>query len=88
LFPTDLRTTAVGIGAAASRIGAAVGTFLLPTGLNTLGVGPSMLVGAACCVAGALICQRWAPETAGRRLVETSRAEGRRPDRTASEAAS
>jgi putative MFS transporter len=88
LFPTDLRTTAVGVGAAASRIGAAVGTFLLPTGLNTIGVGPSMLVGAACCVAGALICQRWAPETAGRRLVETSRAEGRRPDRTASEAAS
>jgi putative MFS transporter len=76
LFPTYLRTTAVGVGAAASRIGAALGTFLLPLGLDTIGIGPSMLVGAAFCVAGAVICQLWAPETAGRRLVETSSAEG------------
>jgi putative MFS transporter len=83
LFPTALRTTAVGIGAAASRIGAALGTFLLPLGLDTVGVGPSMLVGAAFCVAGAVICQLWAPETAGRRLVETSSAERRAPGRWA-----
>jgi putative MFS transporter len=79
LFATDLRTTAVGVGAAASRIGAALGTFLLPLGLDTIGVGPSMLVGAAFCVAGAVICQLWAPETAGRPLLETSRPE--RPGR-------
>jgi putative MFS transporter len=87
LFPTALRTTAVGVAAAASRIGAAVGTFLLPTGLDTIGVGPSMLVGAACCVVGAVICQRWAPETAGRRLLETSKADRRgRPGAPAKEA--
>jgi putative MFS transporter len=72
LFPTELRTTAVGIAAAASRIGAALGTFLLPLGLDTIGIGASMLVGAAFCVAGAVITRRWAPETAGRPLVETS----------------
>jgi putative MFS transporter len=72
LFPTELRTTAVGIAAAASRIGAALGTFLLPIGLNTVGIGPSMLVAAGFCVAGAVVSQRWAPETAGRPLIETS----------------
>jgi putative MFS transporter len=74
LFPTHLRTTGVGVAAAASRIGAAIGTFLLPIGLNTVGVGPSMLVGAAFCIVGAIICKLWAPETAGRRLVDTSAA--------------
>jgi putative MFS transporter len=79
LFPTDLRTTGVGVAAAASRIGAAIGTFLLPIGLDTIGVGPSMLIGAGFCVAGAVICQLWAPETAGRPLVETSKAARTRP---------
>jgi putative MFS transporter len=78
LFPTDLRTSGVGVAAAASRIGAAIGTFLLPIGLNTIGIGPSMLVGALFCVAGAVICQLWAPETVGRTLTETSRPKGRR----------
>ncbi|MCW3002021.1 MAG: transporter [Conexibacter sp.] len=72
LFPTHLRTTGVGIAAAASRIGAAIGTFLLPIGLTTIGVGPSMLVGAAFCVVGAVISRRWAPETAGVPLIEAS----------------
>jgi putative MFS transporter len=87
LFPTELRTTAVGVAAAASRIGAALGTFMLPTGLDTIGVGPSMLIGAAFCVAGAVICQLWAPETAGRRLVETSRIDRRGRVRAAAGAA-
>jgi putative MFS transporter len=87
LFPTDLRTTAVGIGAAASRIGAAIGTFLLPIGLNTLGVGASMLIAAAFCVAGAVITQLWAPETAGRPLIETSRVGPRRRRRIPEQAA-
>jgi hypothetical protein len=42
-----------------------------------------MLVGAAFCVVGAVICQKWAPETAGRRLVETSGSPGRCPARAA-----
>jgi putative MFS transporter len=87
LFPTELRTTAVGVAAAASRIGAALGTFLLPIGLNTIGVGPSMLIGAAFCVTGAVITELWAPETAGRRLVETSSADGRGRSGASAEAA-
>ncbi|HEV7752830.1 MAG TPA: MFS transporter [Baekduia sp.] len=87
LFPTELRTTAVGVGAAASRIGAALGTFLLPIGLDTIGIGASMLVGSAFCVVGAVITQLWAPETAGRPLVETSSAEVDPPPRTFQEAA-
>ncbi|MEA2378456.1 MAG: transporter, putative metabolite transport protein [Thermoleophilaceae bacterium] len=75
LFATELRTTAVGIAAAASRIGAALGTFLLPIGLDNIGVGPSMLIAAGFCVAGAVVTQLWAPETAGRPLVETSSVE-------------
>jgi hypothetical protein len=35
-------------------------------------------VGAAFCVAGAVITQLWAPETAGRSLLETSGAGDRR----------
>jgi putative MFS transporter len=79
LFPTELRTTGVGVAAAASRIGAALGTFLLPLGLNTIGVGASMVVGAGFCVAGGVVCQLWAPETARRRLVDTSAAGRSRP---------
>ncbi|MCW3017621.1 MAG: ygcS [Solirubrobacterales bacterium] len=87
LFPTELRTTAVGVAAAASRIGAALGTFLLPVGLDTVGIGPTMLVGSAFCVAGAVITALWAPETAGRPLLETSSAELLPPSGTAAEAA-
>lgn len=76
----------MGVAPAASRIGAALGTFLLPIGLNTVGVGASMLVAAAFCVAGAVITRLWAPETAGRPLVETSSAGGHPRQGAASEA--
>jgi putative MFS transporter len=49
---------------------------MLPIGLDTIGVGPSMLIGAGFCVVGAAISQLWAPETAGQRLVDTSSAGG------------
>jgi MFS transporter, putative metabolite transport protein len=72
LFPTHLRTSAVGIAAASSRIGAAIGTFLLPIGVHALGIGPTMLIGAGFCVVGAVVCQLWAPETVGQTLTETA----------------
>jgi putative MFS transporter len=71
VFPTDVRSTGVGIGSAASRVGAAVGTFLLPVGISVIGVGPCMLIGAAVCVAGAVVSHRLAPETTGRTLTRT-----------------
>ncbi|QPK81458.1 MFS transporter [Schaalia sp. ZJ405] len=68
LFPTALRTSGVGLGTAASRIGAAIGTWLLPVGIETIGIRACMLIGALMCVAGALISQFMAPETNGQNL--------------------
>ncbi len=72
LFPTDVRSSGVGVGSAMSRIGAAVGTFLLPIGLSTIGTAACMLIGAAVCVVGAVVSHRLAPETTGRTLTRTS----------------
>lgn len=74
VFPTDVRTSGVGLASAASRVGAAIGTWLLPVGLASLGVGPCMVIGAVICVAGALVSQFMAPETTGRTLTETAMA--------------
>ena len=76
LFPTDLRGSGAGVGSAASRVGAAIGTFLLPLGLASIGVGPCMLIGAGVLVVGAIASHALAPETAG--LVLT-KAAGVRP---------
>lgn len=72
IFPTAVRSSGVGVTAAFSRIGAAVGTFLLPVGISTIGVGPSMLIAAGLCVIGAVVSQVMAPETTGQTLTRTS----------------
>ncbi|GGI87175.1 MFS transporter [Saccharopolyspora subtropica] len=72
LFPTEVRATAVGIGTAVSRIGAAIGTYLLPIGLDLIGVGATMLIMAAITLLGFAICVALAPETRGRRLADAS----------------
>ena len=78
MLPTEVRSTGVGFATACSRIGAAAGTFLLPVGITTIGIGPCMLIAALICVAGAVLSQRMAPETTGRSLPDTSRAPLRR----------
>jgi MFS transporter, putative metabolite transport protein len=69
LFPTDLRASGIGLAIAASRIGSAISTFLLPVIVAAYGV--RMALGA--CVAeltiGAVVCFRWAPETKNLSLV-------------------
>lgn len=63
LFPTDLRATGIGLASAVSRIGSAISTFLLPVVVATAGIQVAL---GACVVVlsiGALICQKWAPET-------------------------
>jgi putative MFS transporter len=72
VFPTAVRSSGVGVASAFSRIGAAVGTFLLPVGISTIGVGPSMLIGAALCAIGAVVSHVLAPETTGQTLTRTS----------------
>jgi putative MFS transporter len=71
VFPTDVRATGVGIANAFSRIGAAAGTFLLPVGIEAIGLPWCMVIGAAMCVIGAGVSQLLAPETTGKSLSHT-----------------
>lgn len=63
LFPTELRASGIGLAVAASRIGSASATFLLPIVVSQWGVRPALL----CCVwvlaFGGIACLLWAPET-------------------------
>ncbi|GAB3288235.1 MFS transporter [Parasphingorhabdus pacifica] len=72
IFPTEIRSTGIGFAAAMSRIGAAIGTFLLPVGMNAWGTGPVMLLGSAVLVMGLIISIMWAPETTNLELSEAS----------------
>lgn len=72
LFPTSIRSTGVGVAVAASRVGAAIGTFLLPLGIVSIGIGPVLLVGSAILVIGLVVCAIWAPETRGISLEEAA----------------
>ena len=72
LFPTDIRATAMGVITAVSRIGAALGTFLLPLSLEHYGDGITMLIMAGMTAVGFLVSFMLAPETKGRSLSETS----------------
>jgi putative MFS transporter len=72
VFPTELRSTGVGVSTAFSRIGAAAGTFLLPIGIAAIGIGPCMLIAAAVCVLGGAVSQVMAPETTGLSLTHTA----------------
>jgi putative MFS transporter len=72
LFPTEVRASAIGIGTAVSRIGAALGTFALPLALTSIGLGPTLLVSAFVCFLGLLVSVWLAPETKGMTLREAS----------------
>lgn len=73
VFPTELRSTGVGVSVAFSRIGAAAGTFLLPIGIESIGIGPCMLIAAGICLVGGAVSQFMAPETTGLSLTHTVR---------------
>ncbi len=68
LFPTDLRASGVGLAIAASRIGSAISTFLLPVIVATYGVRPALGACVTVLAIGAIVSQRWAPETRNVRL--------------------
>lgn len=63
LFPTELRGSGVGLTIAASRIGAGMGTWMLPVVTEKYGVSVTL----GCCIAtlviGGIVCQLLAPET-------------------------
>jgi Sugar phosphate permease len=72
LFPTEIRASAVGLCTAISRIGAALGTFLLPFSLKSFGIGPTMLICAVITLIGLILSIFMAPETKGMTLAESS----------------
>ncbi|MDQ8702602.1 MFS transporter [Streptomyces sp. LHD-70] len=72
LFPTSIRASAVGMVVAFSKIGAAVGTYLVPLSLLHIGVSGTMYAGAAVTAVGFLACVAWAEETRGRTLDEAA----------------
>ncbi|SOY70574.1 MFS transporter [Cupriavidus taiwanensis] len=63
LFPTEIRSAAVGMGASLSRIGAAIGTWLVPISLQTIGIGHTMYAAAGVTLVGLLVSLALAPET-------------------------
>ena len=67
-----MRGSAVGLASSASRIGAAAGTYLVLEALTHLGIGPTMIVGAAITLVGALVSVAWAPETRGLTMGESA----------------
>lgn len=71
VFPTSIRTSGVGLASAASRIGAAIGTFLLPLSLDHLGLSWSMVFMGVVSLIGGVTSLMWAPETNNVRLTQS-----------------
>ena len=72
VFPTEVRGIGIGFVTALSRIGAAVGTFLLPMGIAEYGAEMMVYVAAIICVIGGIVSYYLAPETKGKSLSETA----------------
>lgn len=72
LFPTEIRAVAVGTGASLSRIGAAVGTWLVPISLQSIGIGNTMFAAAGVSLVGLLASLALAPETRAMSLHEAA----------------
>jgi putative MFS transporter len=69
LFPTSIRASGAGFAAGVSRVGAFVGTFLLPIGMARFGVTAVILGACALSAIGLWISLLWAPETKGTAIV-------------------
>ena len=79
IFPTEIRAGAVGVGTSLSRIGAAVGTWLVPVSLQTLGIGTTMYIAAAITFVGLIVSWFLAPETNARSLEEAAALDDAQP---------
>jgi putative MFS transporter len=63
LFPTEIRASAVGVGTSLSRVGAAIGTYLVPISLANFGIASTMYAAAFVTLIGLLFAWALAPET-------------------------
>lgn len=72
LFPTEIRAFAVGIGSSMTRVGSAIGTWLVPASLASIGIGHTMYVAAAVSIVGLVFSVWLAPETKGMSLEDAA----------------
>lgn len=63
LFPTAIRGSAVGLVTSLSRVGAAIGTYLVPMSLTSIGIVHTMYVAFGISVVGLWVALAMAPET-------------------------
>lgn len=63
LFPTEVRGSAVGLATSLSRIGAAIGTYLVPISITSIGISNTMYAAFGVSVVGVLVAVLMAPET-------------------------
>lgn len=63
IFPTEIRAQAVGVGTSMSRIGAALGTYLVPISIQDYGIDFTMYVAAIITFSGLAVSWAFAPET-------------------------
>jgi putative MFS transporter len=68
LFPTAIRASGLGIAVAASRLGAAAGTSLLPLCVIRFGIHAALYVCVITLALGGVVSFLWAPETRHIRL--------------------
>lgn len=76
LFPTEIRTAAVGVGASLAALSSSAGTWLVPMSLEMIGIGNTMLVAAAITFLGLIVSLLLAPETASLSLEEAASLKG------------
>lgn len=76
MFPTEIRSSAIGFAAACSRIGSTISTFVLPVMLVGLGASWTFVILASVSLLGAVASILWAPETRNRSLSDASAVAG------------
>lgn len=76
VFPTEIRGVGVGFATAISRVGAAMGTFLLPLVMASWGVSAALLIASGISLVGGIVSYALAPETRGKLLSEASAPHG------------
>ncbi|WP_027188721.1 MFS transporter [Desulfovibrio cuneatus] len=62
-FPTEIRSSGIGLATAFSRFGSAISTFLLPLCIVHFGIHTTMLILGGVALVGTVISILWAPET-------------------------
>lgn len=63
VFPTEIRSSGIGFCSAVSRIGAAIGTFLVPVLSESAGIGPVLIGMGVFQIIAVIITIAWGPET-------------------------